>query len=86
MGDSGVPTSIQGRIQQKTKGEGHRVRLVVLYEGRSTDPEEGMGGVSLPFKIFFINKHVNEALIEHPMTRNDTMEDPTTSSDGTVCW
>ena len=31
---------------------------------------------------FFLNKHVKEALIEHPTTRNDGMEDPTISSDG----
>ena len=43
------------------------------------------GGVPLP-SFVFLNKHVIEALIEHPTTRNDGMEDPTTSSDGTVCW
>ena len=44
------------------------------------------GGVPSRRSNFFLFKHVKEALIEHPTTRNDGMEDPTTSSDGTVCW
>ena len=64
-----------------------RGRLVGLNEGRSTELGRVWEVVS-PSRLskFFLNKHVKEALIEHPTTRNDGMEDPTTSSDGTVCW
>ena len=58
-------------IQRKIKGEGHRGRLVGLNEGRRTEPGRVWEGVSQ----FFLNKHVKEALIEHPTTRNDGMED-----------
>ena len=27
-------------------------------------------------RLFFFNKHVKESLIEHPTTRNDSMEHP----------
>ena len=44
-------------------------RFKLQNDGRSTRAGEGM--VSSSHRLFFLNKHVEEALIEHPTTRND---------------
>ena len=78
---------MQGRIQRKIDGGAQRP---TCRPNRGAKHRAwggyGRGCPLTSFQFFFLNKHVKEALIEHPTTRNDGMEHPTTRSDGTVCY
>ena len=49
---------------------------IQIAKRRAKHPRRGGYGVPSHCSICFLNKHVKEALIEHPTTRNDGMEHP----------